>query len=101
MLKILCPAKINFSLQVTGKRDDGYHNLEMTLAPVSIYDEVSLEKKENGIISVESFPYGPLDEENLCFRAARYFFSKTGISGGIHIKISKEFLIKKFLKMKK
>ena len=42
-------AKINLTLDVTGKREDGYHNVEMVMQSVSIFDFIIAEKREDGI----------------------------------------------------
>ncbi len=41
-IKIKAPAKINLTLDVTGRRNDGYHNLEMVMQTVSVYDELEV-----------------------------------------------------------
>ena len=41
-LEVLAPAKINLFLEVTGKRDDGFHDLDMLMVPVALYDTVKL-----------------------------------------------------------
>ena len=42
IIKIKAPAKINLTLDVTGRRNDGYHNLEMVMQTVSVYDELEI-----------------------------------------------------------
>jgi 4-diphosphocytidyl-2-C-methyl-D-erythritol kinase len=89
MIDILSPAKINLSLKVMGKRSDGYHNLEMTLSQISIYDSIKIIKRKDKKIIVKSTPFGPQGEENLAFKAAKYFFYKTKLEGGVSIEIKK------------
>ncbi len=87
------PCKVNFSLNILGKRSDGFHELETLMVPVPIYDRISMEISDSGIqlhCSDESLPSGP---DNLVFRAAELFFEKTGISSGIHIDLQKNIPI--------
>ena len=46
MLTIHSPAKINFVLELLSKRDDGFHNISSIMAPVSLYDEITIMKSE-------------------------------------------------------
>lgn len=91
-LLLRAPAKVNFYLEVCGKRPDGYHDLRMLLAPISLYDELSLEALGgHGLIEVESEgnPLVESGEKNLCFRAARFFFEQTGVREGVRIRVRK------------
>ena len=81
-------AKINLTLDVVGKRDDGYHLLETVMQSVSLCDVVSVDKAE-GIVITCSEAGVPLDEKNTCHKAARVFFERTGIAGGVKIDIEK------------
>lgn len=86
-----CPAKINLSLDVVGKREDGYHDVEMVMQTVFLFDVVTVEKKGAGITLSCNFPYVPTDEKNVAFRAALEFFSYTKTENpGIHINIKKK-----------
>ena len=48
-MKIKAYAKINISLDVVGKREDGYHLLEMIMQTIDLYDIVEVKKVKNGI----------------------------------------------------
>lgn len=82
------PAKINLTLDVTGKREDGYHNVKMIMETVSLYDTINI-KKSNKISLKCNLSYVPTDEKNIAFKAALLFFEKTGIKGGADIDILK------------
>ena len=41
-MKIQCPAKINLTLKVTGKRPDGFHNIESIMQTISLYDYLTI-----------------------------------------------------------
>lgn len=86
-------AKINLTLDVTGRRADGYHTVCMVMQSVALHDEVRVtvtqgEKKPRGIILTCNLPYLPVDERNLAWRAADLFYQETGVLLGtceIHI----------------
>lgn len=82
-------AKINLSLDVCGKREDGYHNVKMVMQSVSVFDIVTVKKIKSGIELSSNLPYLPIDSKNIAYRAAEEFFKHTGIAGGAAIDISK------------
>lgn len=76
-------AKINLALDVTGKREDGYHLVEMVMQTISLHDTVRVrvlhgEKKPRGIELTSNLHYLPTDERNLAYRAAELFYETTG-----------------------
>lgn len=87
----LAPAKLNLTLEVGEKRSDGYHEVQSVMSCAALYDEVILESGTSGGISMTcDCPGLPLDDTNLCLRAAKLFFKKTGIPcDGLHIELSK------------
>ena len=87
----LAPAKLNLTLEVGEKRSDGYHEVQSVMSCAALYDEVTLESGTSGGISMTcDCPGLPLDDTNLCLRAAKLFFKKTGIPcDGLHIELSK------------
>ncbi len=67
-------AKLNISLDVVGRRDDGYHDLVMVMQTISLCDEITLARKETpGIDASCNFHYVPTDERNLAVKAAVCF----------------------------
>ena len=87
-MKINAYAKINICLDVVGKRPDGYHDVDMIMQNISLYDSIDIEKTFSGI---ELGGTGPLsyDKTNLAYRAAELFFDSSGIKGGARIHIQK------------
>lgn len=70
-------AKLNISLDVLSKRDDGYHDLAMVMQTVSLYDEIRITPAEGETISaVTNIGFIPGDERNLAVKAAKVFFSE-------------------------
>mgnify|MGYP001618442112 CR=1 FL=1 len=89
-LNILCPAKVNLFLKVTGKRGDGYHEIHSLMQPVELFDEIILTVSEGDGITLEcdidSIPSG---EENLAWKAAALFLKETGIKRAVFIDLKK------------
>ena len=81
-------AKINLSLDVTGRREDGYHFVSMVMQSVSLCDRVELEKADEIVLETDSGEI-PADESNIAYKAAKLFVEKYGIDGGVKIKIEK------------
>lgn len=63
-------AKINWSLRVTGKRADGFHDLETVFQEISLHDELTLTPSDETTLVCDD-PSIPTDESNLVLRAAR------------------------------
>ena len=61
-------AKINLSLDVTGRLDNGYHLVDMIMQTVNIYDELSFERTDGEIVLESDCGELPLDENNLIYR---------------------------------
>lgn len=78
---VKAPAKINLSLDIIGKRPDGYHNVSMVMQTVSLYDTVTVESADaegdSIIVSCPAYPDVPSDESNIACKAARAFYRYT------------------------
>jgi 4-diphosphocytidyl-2-C-methyl-D-erythritol kinase len=84
------PAKINLSLDVLRKREDGYHDVEMIMTTVDLADRIELNTLMEDRIEVSLWSrYVPNDERNLAYKAAKAFKQKYNITKGVHIKIEK------------
>jgi len=89
MIKILAPAKLNLSLDIVGRRNDGYHLLQTVMKTISLFDTVKLEKSDN--ISIRcNWGDVPTNSKNLCYKTAELFFKTAGISGGVSITLEKQ-----------
>ena len=88
----LAPAKINLTLDVGTKHEDGYHDVTSVMTSTTLSDLVSLESGTgNGITVSCSDPTLACDETNLAYRAAALFFSHTCVEcDGVHIHIEKK-----------
>lgn len=83
---VWAPAKINLTLDVVGRREDGYHLLESVMQAVDIGDTLTAEKAV--AITLETDAICPV-EKNTAYRAAVAFFAHTGIEGGVHMTLTK------------
>jgi 4-diphosphocytidyl-2-C-methyl-D-erythritol kinase len=88
-MQVKAYAKINISLDVVGKRDDGYHLLKMIMQNIDLYDLITVEKASSGISITCNKPYIPTDERNLAYKAAKLFKDTYNINGGVTINIRK------------
>lgn len=82
-------AKINISLDVIGKREDGYHLLRMIMQTIELYDLITINKSKTGININCNKAYVPKDERNLAYKAAKLFIDTYGIKSGVDIDIKK------------
>jgi 4-diphosphocytidyl-2-C-methyl-D-erythritol kinase len=87
--RLVSPAKVNLFLKVTGKREDGYHNLQSLMCPLSLHDTVRLSLSGGDIRVRCGYPGVPEDGGNLVCRAARLFYQRLGADGGADIEIEK------------
>ena len=90
-MQILAPAKINLSLRVLGRRSDGFHEIETFIAPISVCDEIKIERRasKQKVAFRCDDPSVPKGEDNIVVRATNVFFQKTKITGGISIELKK------------
>ena len=83
-------AKVNLGLDVIRRREDGYHEVKMIMQTLNLYDRVTLEKREQDGITLETnLSYLPVDQENIAYRAARMLMDEFQIPGGLYIYIEK------------
>jgi 4-diphosphocytidyl-2-C-methyl-D-erythritol kinase len=83
------PAKINLCLSVLGKRPDGYHEVEMVMQAVGLYDEITVRLIESGITVNCDNSTIPAGEGNIAYRAAREMQDLSGRQSGIAVEIKK------------
>ena len=90
-MKIKAYGKVNISLDVVGKREDGYHLLSMIMQNIDLYDEIEVEKQECGIILECNKSYVPVDNRNLAYKAAEIFKERYDIVDGVKDKYRKKY----------
>ena len=98
-LKQKAYAKINLSLDVVRRRDDGYHEVKMIMQTVGLYDELTMEKCGQGIHVTVSMGDGflgetlPADENNLVYKAAKLIMDRYELCEGVRIHLDKHIPI--------
>ena len=89
MLKINGYSKINLSLDVLSKREDGYHNLQMIMQSLELHDEITLERISSGIVIDCNAMYVPANSSNIAYKAAEMMIRENALSCGVKISIKK------------
>lgn len=84
------PAKLNLDLRITGRRSDGYHNLESIFCLIGLYDTVHLAVRDDGKILLHTPVAGVAPEQDLTYRAAAALQAVTGSSQGAEIWLEKK-----------
>ncbi|HVF91932.1 MAG TPA: 4-(cytidine 5'-diphospho)-2-C-methyl-D-erythritol kinase, partial [Blastocatellia bacterium] len=82
-------AKINWTLDVLFRREDGYHELRTILQTVSLYDRLRLEETGGVVETVSSDPRVPEGEGNIAHKAATALRRAAGVRAGARIEIDK------------
>jgi 4-diphosphocytidyl-2-C-methyl-D-erythritol kinase len=91
-MQVLAPAKINLSLKILGRRNDGFHEIETLIVPISLCDEIEIDKEDakEGIEFRCEDPSVPQGPDNLAVRAAGAFFAATKFKAAISIELKKK-----------
>jgi len=96
-IKIKCPAKINLTLEIVGKRDDGFHNIKSIMQLISLYDYLTIKTTDldaNTINLSGNSTEIPYDEKNLVYKAAKLYFDHAEIKNqSVEIYIEKNIPI--------
>ncbi|MDQ6912051.1 MAG: 4-(cytidine 5'-diphospho)-2-C-methyl-D-erythritol kinase [Verrucomicrobiota bacterium] len=92
VIKLRAPAKINLSFRILGRRTDGYHEIDTLMAPVSVFDEITITKVAGSgeIELICDDPSLPTDRDNLAFHAARIFLQHEKIASDVRIELVKK-----------
>ncbi len=89
-LIVKSPAKVNLHLEITGRRDDGYHLLRMINCELDLYDELEIAGQDAGVSLTCDQPGLPVDSGNLIVRAAQALQTETGCDKGASIHLAKK-----------
>ncbi|MBE6881903.1 MAG: 4-(cytidine 5'-diphospho)-2-C-methyl-D-erythritol kinase [Ruminococcaceae bacterium] len=86
-ISIKAPAKLNLFFDITGKLENGYHEVSSVMQTIDLFDYVKIQKAEK--ISVRCSRSELDGEKNIAYKAAKLFFEKSGIPFGAEIYIEK------------
>ena len=83
-------AKVNLSLDILARREDGYHELCMIMQSIGVYDKVNLTKLRQKDIKISSnIKNLCLPENNIVYKAAKLLYERFDIKEGLHINLYK------------
>ena len=88
-MKVRAYAKINLALDVVRRREDGYHDLEMIMAPIELHDLIYIEEFDEGIVITSNNYKMPTDERNIMYKVAKILIDRYQINKGVQIHIYK------------
>ena len=88
-MRLKARAKINWTLDIVGQREDGYHLMDMLMQPVTLADDVTLMPADAITLTTGGNPLLPADEKHLAYRAAVALKAHTGYAGGAAIHVEK------------
>jgi 4-diphosphocytidyl-2-C-methyl-D-erythritol kinase len=90
-MQTVAPAKINLSLKILGGRNDGFHEIETLIAPITLCDEIDIDKNSS-CTEIEFHcddPSVPTGDDNLIVRAAKIFFAATKLRPAVLVELKK------------
>ena len=88
-MKVKAYAKINLALDVVRKREDGYHELEMVMSPITLHDLIYINTIESGIIIETNSKVMPTDKRNIMYKVVALMKERYGIKKGVKIYVYK------------
>lgn len=88
-ISLKAPAKINLFLEILGKRDDGYHEIETVMQEIDLVDNLQFEEIREGVKLKCNNKNIPSDENNLVCKAANLVVNECGIKEGVLISLEK------------
>lgn len=101
-LVVQAPAKLNLFFEVLGKRDDGYHEIETLMVPISLYDTLCFREDSSGRVELECWrapdnwgPSGyslgdvPEGKDNLVVRAVQLLRDRASVRSGASVRLVK------------
>ncbi len=93
MITVEGNAKINLTLDILGKRPDGFHEVAMVMQSISLHDTLAFSKIPKGIELTIDVPGLEANEKNLAWRAAALLLKEKNVRGGVHIDLKKRIPI--------
>ncbi|MCR5757612.1 MAG: 4-(cytidine 5'-diphospho)-2-C-methyl-D-erythritol kinase [Selenomonas sp.] len=93
MVTVEANAKVNLTLDILGKRPDGFHEVAMVMQSIGLHDTLTMEKTDGAIELTINVPWLKADEKNLAWRAAELVRQEYGLKGGVRIGLTKRIPI--------
>ena len=95
-IKVKCPAKVNLTLEIVNRREDGFHNIKSIMQTISLYDYLTIKAEkasETKITLAGTSSEIPYNEKNLVYKAVMLFLENTGLNADVDIFIEKNIPI--------
>ncbi|HER25308.1 MAG TPA: 4-(cytidine 5'-diphospho)-2-C-methyl-D-erythritol kinase [Candidatus Atribacteria bacterium] len=83
-------SKINLTLNILGKRCDGYHNIETIMQSINLADRIVINEEKEGVKINCNNPLVPTDKQSLSYRSAEKILQRYRINQGVKIEIDKK-----------
>jgi len=83
-------SKINLTLNILARRQDGYHDIETIMQSINLADKISIKEEKEGIKIKCSHPLVPVDSQSLTYRTAEKILNRYRITKGVKIEIDKK-----------
>lgn len=83
-------SKINLTLNILAKRQDGYHNIETIMQSINLADRVFIKENKEGIKIKCNHPQVPIDDQSLAYRSAEKILNRCRVTKGVKIEIDKK-----------
>ena len=90
IINLKAPAKINLFLEILGKRDDGFHEIETIMQEIDLVDNLRFEEIEEGVRLECNNRIIPVNKDNLVCKAANLILKECGIKKGVLINLEKK-----------
>ena len=85
---VLAPAKLNLALDIVGMFPNGYHDLDMLMQAITLYERITLKKAAEIQLELPG-SFVAANEKNTAYKAAKLFLEYTGLKGGVKISVQK------------
>ena len=90
VISLKAPAKVNLFLEILGKRDDGYHEIETIMQEIDLADSLQFEETQEGVKLECNDKNIPANQDNLVCKAANLILEECGIRKGVIINLEKK-----------
>lgn len=82
-------AKLNWTLDVKRRREDGYHEVDMLMQSIDLFDTLTITLGGKKVDVICEYPFTPNGDANIACRSAELFLQETGLAEGAHVHIKK------------
>ena len=89
-ITLLCPAKLNLTLEILGRRQDGYHLLRSIMQPVDLFDELTINTESGEGIELYTEGINVADIDNLIYKSAELYLKQSGVSAKLRFSLKKK-----------